>query len=201
MNHNDILHYSISSRLKMLVNKTVDSVRLTTYSGKSALLTEVLSGCTLLLPALWERLSVERAGRTSTREITPLDTGVLYLDDGRITLTCPTSQDDTYTLEDNRYLTLYVQNRTDVNYSFLNEAAECTIVPARSFMTVVGKTMVCSATVSPTRFFSTSSDKLLFSDLASSAVDKRYVSEGSTLLTFSARFSDLHSSNVVITTY
>lgn len=180
----------------MLVNQSSANVDLTSLPFYA--LTRVARGSTYALPEGWQSFRIK--GET----IRPQQEGVVSVEGGKMTLTC--ARDDagriSYTLEDNPRYFLCVHNRTDISYTFLNEAGECSIVPAHSFLTVTGKTMVANERIRPVHFFSVSGENnLMFLDPSTiPAGNNVYVSEGTTILTFTAH-AGLQTSDVVIESY
>ena len=203
----DTLTERILSQRKMLVNKSSSVVKhFITVSKSCERIPDgfLRAGDMVALPESWFSMTLYFS-KHSQVNITPSTRGDVLLDDGRIVLTCPENDAATaaftYTLRDNARHVLRVQNRTGTSYTFLNDAGDCSVVLPHSFMIVQGKTMVASEDILPCLLFSvtTTCDHLLFIDSTNvpegSAV---YVSEGTTVLTFTPLKDDKYTSNVVI---
>lgn len=130
----------------MFSNRSSSVINYICNTKNVALPGTVVAGHIRVLPDDWIAFSVSVPGNKSyvfRREAQSRGTERIFL--GKILCLY---QEDMYIFQDNQRYTLYVQNRTDSSYTFMDdedgEEPEYTIVPPRSFVPVTGKSVICS---------------------------------------------------------
>ena len=134
----------------MLINTTSSSWYLELTAGGTLLgASHISAEKTLVLPERWEvcKIHFNQSTWHSIERLKVRGNTTHSMNDGHILLYVNASR-DVFTLCENRRRVLLVSNRTKLNWTFWDGDAispECTIVPARSFLAVVGKTTVRGA--------------------------------------------------------
>lgn len=166
----------------MFINCTSSSVWVSVTGSNSG---HVLSQKSLIFPQDWERCTIQFSQYdTYSVDNGKAVSGITLLSDGHVILST-NLEGDVFTISDNHRHVLFVSNRTDLAHTFWNDSVhspECTIVPAKSFLVVVGKTTVCTAYSRQMCFLTSPED----------------ISLNNASLTFSVRKDSLYASDVVI---